>query len=149
MVEKHRAETWQKRGIVRIEQQQQRQVQGPPPQGGAELVAASVAEAQGDVGVTTAEALQEAPQPMIHQGLRGPHQEGTAGHPGGAHRFPRLFRSITKAQLLILDDWGPDRLTATQRRDLMEIVEDRYDSNPAEGKEGNDLLTTTSLSWSF
>jgi DNA replication protein DnaC len=41
-------------------------------------------------------------------------------------RFPRLFRSITKAQLLILDDWGPDRLTATQRRDLMEIAEERY-----------------------
>ena len=41
-------------------------------------------------------------------------------------RFPRLFRSLTKAQLLILDDWGPDRLTAPQRRDLMEIVEDRY-----------------------
>ena len=39
---------------------------------------------------------------------------------------PRVFRSITKAQLLILDDWGPDRLTATQRRDLMEIVEERY-----------------------
>jgi DNA replication protein DnaC len=37
-----------------------------------------------------------------------------------------LFRSITKAQLLILDDWGPDRLTATQRRDLTEIVEERY-----------------------
>lgn len=31
-----------------------------------------------------------------------------------------------KADLLILDDWGPDRLTAGQRRDLMEIVEDRY-----------------------
>ena len=30
------------------------------------------------------------------------------------------------ADLLILDDWGPDRLTAGQRRDLMEIVEDRY-----------------------
>jgi hypothetical protein len=44
----------------------------------------------------------------------------------GDARFPRLFRSITKAQLLILDDWGPDRLTATQRRDLMEIVEERY-----------------------
>ena len=41
-------------------------------------------------------------------------------------RFPRLFRSLTKTQLLILDDWGPDRLTASQRRDLMEIVEDRY-----------------------
>jgi DNA replication protein DnaC len=44
----------------------------------------------------------------------------------GDGRFPRLFRSITKAQLLILDDWGPDRLTTTQRRDLMEIVEERY-----------------------
>jgi hypothetical protein len=44
----------------------------------------------------------------------------------GDGRFPRLFRSITKSQLLILDDWGPDRLTATQRRDLMEIVEERY-----------------------
>ena len=44
----------------------------------------------------------------------------------GDGRFPRLFRSITKAQLLILDDWGPDRLTATQRRDLMEIVDERY-----------------------
>ena len=31
-----------------------------------------------------------------------------------------------KADLLILDDWGPDRLTAGQRRDLMEIVEDRH-----------------------
>jgi DNA replication protein DnaC len=44
----------------------------------------------------------------------------------GDGHFPRLFRSITKAQLLILDDWGPDRLTATQRRDLMELVEERY-----------------------
>jgi DNA replication protein DnaC len=44
----------------------------------------------------------------------------------GDGHFPRLFRSITKAQLLILDDWGPDRLTSPQRRDLMEIVEERY-----------------------
>lgn len=41
-------------------------------------------------------------------------------------RYPRLFRLLTKANLLILDDWGPDRLNADQRRDLMEIVEDRY-----------------------
>jgi DNA replication protein DnaC len=33
---------------------------------------------------------------------------------------------LVKADLLILDDWGPERLTANQRRDLMEIVEDRY-----------------------
>jgi DNA replication protein DnaC len=37
-----------------------------------------------------------------------------------------LFSSITKAQLLVLDDWGPDHLTVTQRRDLMEIVEEQY-----------------------
>lgn len=44
----------------------------------------------------------------------------------GDGRFPRLFRQLVKTDLLILDDWGPDRLTAGQRRDLMEIVEDRY-----------------------
>ncbi len=44
----------------------------------------------------------------------------------GDGRFPRLFRSLVKVDLLILDDWGPDRLNASQRRDLMEIVEDRY-----------------------
>jgi DNA replication protein DnaC len=44
----------------------------------------------------------------------------------GDGRFPKIFRAITKTQLLILDDWGPDTLTATQRRDLMEIVEERY-----------------------
>ena len=36
----------------------------------------------------------------------------------GDGRFARLFRTLTKADLLILD--------ASQRRDLMEIVEDRY-----------------------
>jgi DNA replication protein DnaC len=42
-------------------------------------------------------------------------------------RFPRVFKTLTKTQLLILDDWGPDRLNVSQRRDLMEIVEDRYE----------------------
>jgi len=44
----------------------------------------------------------------------------------GDGRFPRLLRSLVKADLLILDDWGPERLTAGQRRDLMKIVEDRH-----------------------
>jgi DNA replication protein DnaC len=44
----------------------------------------------------------------------------------GDGRFARQFRLLTRVDLLILDDWGPDRLTADQRRDLMEIVEDRY-----------------------
>jgi glyoxylase-like metal-dependent hydrolase (beta-lactamase superfamily II) len=33
---------------------------------------------------------------------------------------------LVKVDLLVLDDWGPDRLSASQRRDLMEIVEDRH-----------------------
>lgn len=44
----------------------------------------------------------------------------------GDGRFARLFRTLVKTDLLILDDWGPDRLNPSQRRDLMEIVEDRY-----------------------
>jgi DNA replication protein DnaC len=44
----------------------------------------------------------------------------------GDGRFARLFRTLVSADLLVLDDWGPDRLTANQRRDLMEIVEDRH-----------------------
>jgi DNA replication protein DnaC len=39
----------------------------------------------------------------------------------GDGRYATEFRLLIKAQLLILDDWGPDRLTAGQRRDLMEI----------------------------
>lgn len=57
--------------------------------------------------------------PRLFAGLELAHGDG---------RFPRLFRQLTKVDLLILDDWGPDRLTAPQRRDLMEIVEDRYQS---------------------
>ena len=53
----------------------------------------------------------------------------------GDGRFPRLFKNLTKTQLLILNDWGPDRLDASQRRDLMEIVEDRYDA-------GSTLITS-------
>ncbi len=44
----------------------------------------------------------------------------------GDGRFQRLFRTLTKVDLLVLDDWGPDRLNPSQRRDLMEIVEDRH-----------------------
>jgi DNA replication protein DnaC len=44
----------------------------------------------------------------------------------GDGSFARLFRLLTKVDLLILDDFGPDRLNANQRRDLMEIVEERH-----------------------
>jgi len=35
---------------------------------------------------------------------------------------------VIVSDLRILDDWGPERLNAAQRRDLMEIVEDRYEA---------------------
>jgi len=34
--------------------------------------------------------------------------------------------STTRIQLQILDDWGLTRLGAQQRRDILEILEDRY-----------------------
>ena len=43
-------------------------------------------------------------------------------------RYAKLLRSLARVDLLILDDWGPEALTAEQRRDLLEIVEDRYDA---------------------
>jgi DNA replication protein DnaC len=63
-------------------------------------------------------------QTVIYQRLPRLFAELELAHGDG--RFPRIFRSLVKADLLILDDWGPDRLTASQRRDLMEIVEDRH-----------------------
>ena len=44
----------------------------------------------------------------------------------GDGRHPRLFRALCRADLLILDDWGPEPMTASQRRDILEIVEERY-----------------------
>ena len=35
--------------------------------------------------------------------------------------------TFERMQLLIIDDWGPEPLSAEQRRDLLEIVDDRYD----------------------
>ena len=45
----------------------------------------------------------------------------------GDGRYLRLLASFAKTDLLILDDWGTDRLTNEQRHDLFEIFEDRYD----------------------
>ena len=43
-------------------------------------------------------------------------------------RYAKLLRTLARVDLLILDDWGPEQLNAEQRRDLLEIVEDRYDA---------------------
>ncbi|MBF0562072.1 MAG: ATP-binding protein [Alphaproteobacteria bacterium] len=43
----------------------------------------------------------------------------------GDGRYAKLLASLARVDLLILDDWGSP-LTPDHRRDLMEIVEDRY-----------------------
>ena len=44
----------------------------------------------------------------------------------GDGRYARIMRSLNSAQLLILDDWGLEPLDAGARRDLYEILEERY-----------------------
>ncbi len=43
----------------------------------------------------------------------------------GDGRHARVLKSIERTQLLILDDWGLAVLNANERRDLLEILEDR------------------------
>jgi DNA replication protein DnaC len=53
----------------------------------------------------------------------------------GDGRYGKLMRSLARVKLRILDDWGPETLTPEQARDLLEIIEDRYET-------GSVLLTS-------
>ena len=44
----------------------------------------------------------------------------------GDGRHARLLRTLARVKLLILDDWGLAPMTAEQRRDLLELMEDRH-----------------------
>lgn len=44
----------------------------------------------------------------------------------GDGSYPRIMNQLAKTDLLILDDWGLQKLNVSQRNDLMEIIEDRY-----------------------
>lgn len=55
--------------------------------------------------------------PRLVEQLRIAHGDGT---------YPRLMTQLGKIELLILDDWGMQKLQPTQRQDLMEVIEDRY-----------------------
>ena len=44
----------------------------------------------------------------------------------GDGRYARMLKGLARVQLLILDDWGLTPLTPEQRRDLLEIVDDRH-----------------------
>lgn len=44
----------------------------------------------------------------------------------GDGRFVRLIQQLAKTDLLVLDDWGLEKTTLSQRNDLLEIMEDRH-----------------------
>jgi DNA replication protein DnaC len=58
---------------------------------------------------------------------RTPRLFAALGLARGDGRYARMLKALARVDLLILDDWGPEKLDDDQRRDLLEIVEDRYE----------------------
>ena len=56
--------------------------------------------------------------PRLLTELRIAHGEGT---------IPRLYRDLARIDLLVLDDWGLTSVDAARARDLLEILDDRFD----------------------
>jgi DNA replication protein DnaC len=50
--------------------------------------------------------------------------ELTLAHADGT--YPRLLAKLARVDLLVLDDWGLAPLKEQERRDLLEVLEDRY-----------------------
>ena len=55
--------------------------------------------------------------PRLFEMLRIAHGDGS---------YSKLMNQLLKADLLILDDWGIQTVSASQRADLMEVIEDRH-----------------------
>ena len=55
--------------------------------------------------------------PRLFEQLRIAHGDGS---------YARLMGQLQKTDLLILDDWGMQKVTGPQRQDLMEVIEDRH-----------------------
>ena len=61
---------------------------------------------------------------VLYQRLPRPFDTLALARGDGHHA--RLLKSLARVELLILDDWGLAPMTAEQRRDLLEIMEDRH-----------------------
>ena len=55
--------------------------------------------------------------PRLFETLRIAHGDGS---------YSRLMNQLAKIDLLILDDWGIQKIAPAQRNDLMEVIEDRH-----------------------
>ena len=49
------------------------------------------------------------------------------GYARGDGRYPKVMKKLARADVVILDDWGLAKLTAPQRRELLDILEDRQE----------------------
>lgn len=58
--------------------------------------------------------------------LRAPRLFSDLAAAKGDGRYSRMMKSFAKTNLLIIDDWGLSVLTDVERRDLLEILEDRH-----------------------
>jgi DNA replication protein DnaC len=58
--------------------------------------------------------------------LRLPRLFEDLGLAHGDGRFSKLMAGFAKTDLIILDDWGLAKFTAEQRRDLLELLDDRH-----------------------
>lgn len=56
--------------------------------------------------------------PRLFENLQAARGDGT---------YPKLLANLARKDVLVLDDWGLAPFTDENRRDLLEIVEDRYD----------------------
>lgn len=63
-------------------------------------------------------------QSVLYQRVPRSFEDLALGRGDGRH--PRLLKSLGRADLLILDDWGLEPLDAGARHDLLEILEERY-----------------------
>jgi hypothetical protein len=72
--------------------------------------------------------VEEALEAEVEDALgRGYDEHAELALARGDGRLPRLMRTLDRVRLLILDDWELKPLTAEQRHDLLEIVDDRCD----------------------
>jgi len=44
----------------------------------------------------------------------------------GDSRYLKIMNQLAKTDVLIIDDWGLEKLSLSQRNDLLEIMEDRH-----------------------
>ncbi len=56
--------------------------------------------------------------PRLFEELRLAHADG---------RYPKLMASLAKTDLLVLDDWGLTPINDADRRELLELLEDRHE----------------------